>query len=193
MKIDCKHWQNIGQRTHGVCSLGYFGGSPSCGTCLIQCRDYTGNQRPHEAMDDIAAMEKAQGKTKPKVSLRKYLKAELSLLTHGPVPLTIYEHRGLCCTGPKGFNSPCAHWKQSIEDMEDDVGFCGSCGCGGRERAKLSTKLHMPKATCPKGIWGEEKGEGILQLARIGGIVKQVKSIIKGVKDEMTKEAKDGE
>lgn len=121
----------------------------------------------------------------PAPSIKTYAAAELSLLAHGPVPLPIYEHRLSCCTG-----SPCQHMKS-----DDDGQYCASCKCGTRKRARLKIKLHMPKAKCPYGIWGEEQGEGIMHLSRIGGLLAQVKGIISNIKDELAgknKEAKDG-
>jgi len=110
----------------------------------------------------------------PKVS--NYVAAEMSLFTQGPVSLIVFEERKQkCMECPKLIKKP----------EKDEIGFCGACGCGERKRAGLSIKLHMPNATCPLNKWDKEKGEGVSQLKRIGGIINQLKGVSENVKNEI--------
>lgn len=114
--------------------------------------------------------------TPSKPSVKSYLAAEMSLFTQGPVSLPIYEERKQACmTCPERLEKP----------EKDEIGFCKACGCGERKRAGLSVKLHMPNATCPLNKWKPEKGEGVAQLKRIGGIVDQIKGVSENVKNEI--------
>mgnify|MGYP001335518569 CR=1 FL=1 len=84
---------------------------------------------------------------KPKIlnDIKNYVSAEMSLWAQGAVPDEIYEERKNACT-------PCEYLKGAAEDL---IGWCGSCGCGSRERARLSIKAKMPNVSCPKDKWGE--------------------------------------
>lgn len=77
-----------------------------------------------------------------------YLRAERSLAVEGPVPAEVFDARKAQCMGcPKRQQNP-----------RDDIGFCGGCGCGQRDRARLTVKLTMPAVRCPMGKWGEANG-----------------------------------
>ena len=111
-------------------------------------------------------------------AIESYLRAEGSLWTQGPVSLPIYNER-------KGECMVCPHRKPE----GDEIGFCGKCGCGNRERARLSTKLWMPLAVCglrePLRRWREAAGEGIAALARLpGGVTGQARSVFRGMRQE---------
>ena len=76
-----------------------------------------------------------------------YLKAEASQILLGKVDDTKYNARIAECR-------KCEHLK---ETEEDEIGFCGRCGCGTNPRARLTVKARMPKATCPLSKWREQK------------------------------------
>jgi hypothetical protein len=111
---------------------------------------------------------------KPKLS--NYVEAEMSLFTHGPVSLPIFEERKQKC-----LECP----KLIVKPEKDEIGFCGACGCGERKRAGLSIKLHMPNATCPLNKWEKTEGQGISELKRIGGIIEQLKGVSANIKNEI--------
>ena len=120
--------------------------------------------------------EKTKPEQKKKPSVTSYIAAEASLFTQGPVSLPVFEERKQACMScPERMEKP----------EKDEIGFCKACGCGERKRAGLSVKLHMPNATCPLNKWQPEKGEGIGQLKRIGGIVDQIKGVSENVKNEI--------
>lgn len=117
-------------------------------------------------------------KGEQEAAIASYLRAEGSLWTQGPVSLPIYQERKSECM-------VCPFRQAS----GDEIGFCGKCGCGDRERARLSTKLWMPLAVCglqgPLRKWGEAAGEGLVALARLpGGITGQARSVLKGMRQE---------
>ena len=103
-------------------------------------------------------------------SIREYLKAEISLLREGPVTLPVFEER----------KSKCLSCPVRTPHTEDSIGLCGACGCGDRIRARLSTKLWMPKATCPMSPWEAANGCGRRTLKRLGGVVGTVRAIVRG-------------
>lgn len=102
-------------------------------------------------------------------SVREYLRAELSLLREGPVSLPVFEERKVACLACTMRNP----------HPEDQIGLCGACGCGDRIRARLSTKLRMPKATCPMSRWEPASGSGRRNLKHLGGLSKQVRQIVR--------------
>lgn len=72
--------------------------------------------------------------------------AETKLL--GSVPLPVIEARTRAClTGGKG-GGPCPHLRQR-HAAPDPIGFCGACGCGGLEKARLSRKVTMRGVSRP--------------------------------------------
>lgn len=94
------------------------------------------------------AVVRADPMPEPKASAVDYFRAERSLAVEGPVSPEAFEARkAQCMACPKRQASP-----------RDEVGFCGSCGCGQRDRARLTVKLTMPAVSCPLGKWGEAKG-----------------------------------
>lgn len=74
-----------------------------------------------------------------------WLKAEGSLLVQGPVEDDVAEIRAESCL--------CCPHRRQRRKAPDAIGWCGSCGCGGRDSARLSRKILMPAAKCPKGRW----------------------------------------
>lgn len=104
-----------------------------------------------------------------------YVKAEYSLVTKGPVSLTVLEDRKQKCLS-------CEHLIKRPEI--DEIGFCGACGCGERKRAVLSVKIQMPDYECPVKKWGKSEGIGVEHLSRIGGRSKQIAQITQNVADE---------
>jgi len=76
-----------------------------------------------------------------------WLKAEASLLVQGEtIPEVQASRRTACMSCPK-----------RVASEDDEVGYCGACGCGRNNRARLATsKIRMPAAKCPLGKWGEQ-------------------------------------
>lgn len=74
-----------------------------------------------------------------------WLKAEGSLLVQGPVEDDIAEIRAQSCL--------CCPKRRQRAASPDTIGWCGSCGCGGRDSARLSRKILMPAAKCPEHRW----------------------------------------
>lgn len=73
-----------------------------------------------------------------------YLTAEASLALHGPVPDEVFDHRVATCRGCD---------LRADGETPDSVGYCRSCNCGEWARSRLSVKLTMPAAFCPRGKW----------------------------------------
>ena len=72
-----------------------------------------------------------------------YARAEASLVLEGPAsPETQEARREACRACPE---------REAVEG--DPLGFCRACGCGRNPRARLTVKLTMPKATCPRNLW----------------------------------------
>ncbi len=79
------------------------------------------------------------------INVGSYLKAKGSRILQGKTPDEIMEHRLSVCKS-------CEFLKES---EDDPVGFCGSCGCGEKKRARLTVKASMPAVGCPKKKWGD--------------------------------------
>ena len=45
MKIACKYWKDCGIKNGGCCEKGLYGGKPSIGICLHECKEYDGPPR----------------------------------------------------------------------------------------------------------------------------------------------------
>ena len=109
---------------------------------------------PKIAKPEIAkpeVMTKKESKTKFTLSnVIKYVKAEQSLATQGPVSLTVYEERKKIC-------GECPH-RKTHEKIPDPLGFCTKCGCGANPRARLTNKIKMPQTSCPLDKWGTSTG-----------------------------------
>jgi len=74
-----------------------------------------------------------------------WLKAEASLVIHGPVSSEVFEARkSQCMACPE---------RATDTDPPDEIGFCKACGCGTRARAALTVKLTMPAVSCPLKKW----------------------------------------
>lgn len=104
------------------------------------------------------------------------LQSFVGLMKEGCVDQAVYEQRKKACEGCE-FNQ-----KRS----SDNAHFCGSCGCGARDLAKLyvegvsleedhSVRLWMPKAQCPKDFHIDEPGTK--NYKPIGGRLKQLKNL----------------
>lgn len=100
-----------------------------------------------------------------------YLRAERSLAVEGPVSLEVFEARKAQCMGcPKRKENP-----------RDAIGFCGGCGCGERDRARLSVKLTMPAVTCPMGKWGEARGRNTAPAKALRAFAWMLRALAGGV------------
>ena len=75
----------------------------------------------------------------------EYLRAEASLITHGPLPPDEVELRIASCRVCPKF----------VATEDERVGFCRACGCGDWTRSALATKATMPAARCPLRRWPE--------------------------------------
>jgi len=78
-----------------------------------------------------------------------YLKAKVSHVVQGDVPPHVFQER----------KDSCLSCSFLVVDKADEIGFCGRCGCGRSEGARLTNKLKMPKVACPEGWWQESKGQ----------------------------------
>lgn len=129
--MSCTH-HVAGRCTNGL-ALPLFGETPSAGVCSV-CPHSTAPAEGRTIVQAIAAKAKRTA---------AYVAAEASLALEGPVAPDVVERRlALCAACPSRLPSP-----------EDEVGFCGACGCGERSRARLTVKATMPAATCPKNLW----------------------------------------
>ena len=133
---------------------------------------------------EVPAAAPLRTKEEQEALIASYLRAEGSLWAQGPVSLPVFQERKAACMC-------CPH----RDPRGDDIGFCGKCGCGNRERARLSTKLWMPLAVCglPERArrWGESAGEGFAALARLpGGVRGQAKAVLKGMRQEAARRLK---
>lgn len=123
------------------------------------------------------AVVRADPMPEPKASAVDYFRAERSLAVEGPVLLEVYEARkGQCMACPKRQASP-----------RDEVGFCGSCGCGQRDRARLTVKLTMPAVSCPLGKWGEAKGSNPVPSKAIKAAVWGVRAVLGGLAADLSR------
>jgi hypothetical protein len=104
------------------------------------------------------------------------LQSFVGLMKDGCVSREVYDQRRSACEGCE-FNQKRA---------SDGAHFCGSCGCGARDLAKLyiegtpvdedhSLRLWMPKSNCPKDFHKDEPGTG--NFKPVGGRLKQLKNL----------------
>lgn len=76
-----------------------------------------------------------------------WLKAEASLLIQGELPADAQASR----------RAACESCPRLIRSEDDELGYCGACGCGHNRRARLAaSKIRMPAAKCPLGKWGDQ-------------------------------------
>jgi hypothetical protein len=102
----------------------------------------------NQYLNGVSHGAKKNADPRPEVNLgnvQHYVGAELSLQLYGPVSDATLAERTAICNG-------CEHRFQS-ERAPDSIGYCRGCGCGVNPRSKLSVKLTMPQATCPKHKW----------------------------------------
>lgn len=45
------------------------------------------------------------------------------------------------------------------KSSEDPIGYCKLCGCGKNPRARLTVKLTVAGATCPRNLWRPVRGK----------------------------------
>jgi hypothetical protein len=104
------------------------------------------------------------------------LQSFVGLMKDGCVSREVYDQRRSACEGCE-FNQRRA---------SDGAHFCGNCGCGARDLAKLyiegtpidedhSPRLWMPKSNCPKDFHRTELGTG--NFKPVGGRLKQLKNL----------------
>jgi hypothetical protein len=74
----------------------------------------------------------------------KAARAEIATAALGPVSAEVAEARAAACRE--------CPWLRQIPERPDPIGWCGACGCGDREAARLSRKTTM-RTTCPKSRW----------------------------------------
>lgn len=119
----------------------------------------------HGVRHDLSAA-KAPGKKT--ASAIDWAKAEKSLMVQGPVSLAVLNERmSLCMECPSRRKDPSGN----------SPGWCDSCGCGARERARLDVKLTMPDIVCPQGKWGASKGSWGSIRRRFAGTAVQVRHV----------------
>lgn len=172
MVVSCQHAEKSKELEGKTVSPGY---------CMLLCKHYDGPHRTPALIQQVSGITvkgapimnrtSANGSAAPTPrptlkQIKSWMAAEWSLLKQGPVPLPVFEERMAHC-------SACPH---RIVDRTDDPGYCDQCGCGSNDRARLATKLHMPKATCPIGQWDRANGEGRQALKRVGGTAEHVKA-----------------
>jgi len=106
----------------------------------------------------------------------EFLQSFVGLMKEGCVSKEVYDNRRAACERCE-FNQ-----KRS----SDNAHFCGSCGCGARDIARLyvegipieedhSVRLWMPNTNCPKDFHPIEKGTG--DFKPVGGRLKQLKNL----------------
>jgi hypothetical protein len=131
----------------------------------------------------------------------EWLKHEAALLTQGPVSREVHAHRYACCTGltieGKQVSPACPSFKGEAGSCPPVAGICESCGCGDRERARISppgvegggVKLWCPTYSCPRKHWGTAEATGRENLAEFtgAGTVGQVTGVIKAAGAEVWK------
>jgi hypothetical protein len=80
----------------------------------------------------------------------QYAKAEASTIVEGKVSLPVYDARKAACVGCDA--------RVLSNKLPDELGYCRACGCGVSERSRLTVKLWMPSATCPRDMWKPAAG-----------------------------------
>ena len=99
---------------------------------------------PRVNEDELAA----KAKVTPK-NVASYIRAKASQVLEGDVPPHVFQER----------KDSCMSCPFRVADKADEIGFCGKCGCGRGDGARLTNKLKMPKVACPEGRWQESKGQ----------------------------------
>ena len=100
-------------------------------------------------------------------SVARYAKAEASMIVQGKVSLPVYEARKAACVGCDA--------RVLSNKLPDELGYCRECGCGVSERARLTVKLWMPEATCPRKAWTASKGT---RAEKLGKSIKTIVSLL---------------
>jgi hypothetical protein len=97
----------------------------------------------------------------------QYAAAEVSGVIEGTVTDEVYATRLEACVA-------CPARKLSTQ-LPDMVGYCGDCGCGVNARSRLTVKLRLPSATCPRQLWMPTIGKRVNALRKLWrGIVKKL-------------------
>jgi hypothetical protein len=137
----------------------------------------------------------SEEKTDTKFTIDKatsLLKSFAVLMKEGCVNQEVYEARRKTCEICQ-FNQKRA---------SDNAHFCGSCGCGARDLAKLyiegvpveqdySVRLWMPTSNCPKDMHTNEKGTG--NFKPVGGRLAQLKHFTMATLSEAMGSAESGD
>jgi hypothetical protein len=129
--MNCQHWRECNIPHGGCCDLGFYGGTPSLGTCK---RCLASDKQNQQIPQQPTILGKALS----------YFKAEVSAVVSS-ITEEQYQARLDEC-------SKCPLLVKSTK--EDELGWCKGCGCGQNSRAELKTKAKMPAATCPLKKWG---------------------------------------
>jgi len=107
-----------------------------------------------------------------------YIAAETSLAVEGQVSQETFDAR----------KAECLACPRLRRHQADEVGFCGACGCGERDRARLAAiKLWMPQAKCPLGKWGFAKGTRSTARQAIAGAIVATANIVLGMASDATR------
>ena len=137
MNVECKYWKDCGRSDGGCCTENIYI-NPSFGVCNEICKANTSKSYS----EPIEEVKKLPFHKRMFQKVQSYIEAESSLANEGEVDEGVYNHRIETCRA-------CEHLKKSW----DEVGHCGTCGCGMGKRAALSVKATMPRATCPEEKW----------------------------------------
>lgn len=194
-KINCKHWTVTENDCKEFCTLKNINCNKNvCGKCSerepLKIDPAEKSKKTHPFVQEMkdkfpqynAYKKEMFEQEKEKTFAEKaksYAKAESSQMVQGKVSKKIYEKRKSICMS-------CEYRVDTAKNNTDEVGWCkGGCGCSvGNPRAALSQKLYMPTLSCPKGKFGEEKGEGF----NMTDAIDSVKGIIKSVKNLFEKD-----
>ncbi|MEM7227264.1 MAG: hypothetical protein AAF432_00470 [Planctomycetota bacterium] len=122
--MNCAHMHD------GECELNLssHGKRPSPGSCSV-CTERT------ELTLDRAPITPGR--------VASYVRAEASRVVGSKLTAEQIEARAAACRG----------CNVNLKREANGLGWCAECGCGGRKRAHLATKITMPKARCPRNLW----------------------------------------
>ena len=137
-KVNCEHWGVDEKACQRSCSLkGFIPTNYDCHKCA--------ERQPMVTEVDM----------RPKITpltINQYGKSVISQMVSGKVDQSVYDQRKSACMGCDQRVNP--------NPNDESIGWCSACGCGLGSSAALSKKLWMPKATCPKKLFGPSRGSG---------------------------------
>lgn len=189
-EINCKYWGFDKKECKTSCAINSVEhpNSSDCSKCKLRS-SYAGEKiiKINESTGDLT-IENIDGSLPPPnpepildpsfaEKAKNYIKAESSQAIGGKVSKEVFERRKSVCMD-------CQYRVPVHKHHRDEIGWCkGGCGCSlGNPRAALSVKLYMPTLSCPKGKFGQEKGEGFNVDDAIDsgkGIVQSVMNLFK--------------